>query len=165
MDLFKFCPICAATLEAELLEGRDRLMCKKCGWINYLNPLPVVSCLAIDDDGRVLLIKRGIEPSKGCWALPGGFIEVDETAGEAGCRELEEETGLKGKKGRLVGVRRHESPMYGPLIMVGVEMILFGGELKAGDDASDAAFYSPEDIPDIPFRSHRELISDYLNSD
>ncbi len=164
MEPYKYCPICAKALEEILLEGRDRFTCKKCGWINYLNPLPVISCLAVDPDGKVLLIKRGIEPSKGCWALPGGFIEIDETPGEAGLRELEEETGLEAKEGRLVGVRRHESPMYGPLIMVGIEMILSGGELKAGDDAADAAFFSPEDIPDIPFRSHRELISDFLNS-
>lgn len=164
MKTFKFCPICKCVLEASHVEGRERLICKKCGWINYRNPLPVASCLVKNSKDEILLIKRGVEPAKGCWALPGGFIELEESPREAGERELYEETGLKGKAGRLVGVKRHDSPLYGAIIMVGHEYIIEDETLTVGDDAMDAKFFQINDLPKIPFPTHHELIDEFLKT-
>ncbi|MGB3111363.1 MAG: NUDIX hydrolase, partial [Candidatus Omnitrophota bacterium] len=101
MEDYKYCPMCASALRLSEADGRDRLNCPKCGWIDYRNPLPVVACLVSNDDGDLLLIKRGIEPCRGSWALPGGFIEAGETIQDAGERELFEETGLQGVPERL----------------------------------------------------------------
>jgi 8-oxo-dGTP diphosphatase len=162
MKKFKFCPFCGSVLGEALLEGRDRLSCGKCGWINYISPIPVVSCLVADARGGILLVKRGIEPSKGAWALPGGFFEVEESPEDAGKRELKEETGIDGVAVRQVGITTHLSPLYGHLIIIGIEYKAECYEVEAGDDAEDARFYSPEKLPDIPFTSHLTLIHKFL---
>jgi ADP-ribose pyrophosphatase YjhB (NUDIX family) len=111
--------------------------------------------------GEILLIKRGIEPCKGSWALPGGYVELDETIQSSGSRELEEETGLSGTPGRLVGIHMQESPTYGFVLVTGMEFIVKDGKLTAGDDAYDAAFFSSNSMPEIPFTSHRALIREF----
>ena len=163
MKHYKYCPICKTTLEEARLEGRDRFKCAECGWINYRNPLPVASCLVKNSKGEILIIRRGVEPAKGAWALPGGFIEMDESPQEAGERELFEETGLKGKVGRLVGVKQHKSPLYGAILMVGYEYIIEDETLSIGDDAMDAKFFPINDLPEIPFPTHRELIAEFMS--
>lgn len=162
MKDYKFCPLCAARLELSEADGCERLNCPKCGWIHYQNPLPVVACLVSDKEGGLLLIKRDIEPCKGHWALPGGFIEVDESIQDAGARELLEETGLEGKPGPLVGAHVQISQMYGAILMVGFEFTVEDENPVPGDDASDTRFFDPEELPEIPFSSHRALISQYL---
>jgi len=153
--------MCGALLARQFVGGRDRLTCKKCGWINFLNPLPVAACLVHNSKKELLLIKRGVEPSIGSWALPGGFIEIDETPQEAGRRELYEETGLSGTADRLVGVHMEESRMYGFVLVVGVEFIVGDKTPAAGDDATDVGFFARENMPDIPFASHRKLIEEF----
>ncbi len=156
--------MCTSALETQQIEGRNRLTCPECGWINYRNPLPVASALVVNKKGELLLIKRGVEPAKGCWALPGGFIEVDETPEEAGERELFEETGIKGSPGRRVGVLRHDSPMYGSILIVGFEFIVESEEIAAGDDAMDARFFPTNELPEIPFEAHKKLIRVFLTN-
>lgn len=163
MKNYKFCPICGNNLGEKVLEGRERPFCVKCGWVHYVNPLPVVSCLVLNGKKELLLIKRGIEPAIGEWALPGGFLELEETPEEAGQRELAEETGLRGIPGRHIGINTHISPVYGHLLMIGIEYIVEDFTLKVGDDAEDAAFYPVGGLPDIPFLSHRKLIISFLS--
>jgi 8-oxo-dGTP diphosphatase len=158
---YKYCPLCASALGIAFVEERDRQVCRECGWINYRNPLPVVACLVRNDGGDLLLIKRGIEPCVGAWALPGGFIETEETIAEAGARELLEETGLIGMAGRLIDVCAQNSSKYGPILIAGMEFIVEGGDISVGDDASDAAFFSVDEIPEIPFSAHRNLIAKF----
>jgi len=162
MEHFKYCPMCRRELVWSFVEGRDRLFCAGCGWINFKNPLPTVACLVSDHEKGLLLIKRGVEPAKGEWALPGGFIEIDENLQESGARELEEETGLQGEAGDLIGIYQHESPMYGAILMVGFEYHRTGGELKCGDDADDAQYFPFDQVPEMPFLSHKKLIQEYL---
>ncbi|MDD5634045.1 MAG: NUDIX hydrolase [Candidatus Omnitrophica bacterium] len=163
MKDFKYCPHCKARLEWDIVEGAKRLICKKCKWIYYRNPLPVVACLVLRDKTELLLIRRGIEPAKGRWALPGGFIEFTEDVETAGKRELFEETGVRGSTGRLIGIESHISVMYGPLLVMGVEYKL-GKKvtLSVGDDAMDARFFPILKLPKIPFKSHRNLIKAFL---
>lgn len=164
MKQFKFCPFCTEELSRKQIDGRERLFCGKCSWINYRNPLPVVSCLVSNPEGDLLLIKRGIEPSKGAWALPGGFFELEESPEEAGKRELKEETGLDGVAVRQVGVTTHVSPMYGHLLMIGLEYKVDSYNPVAGDDAESVEFFPQDALPKIPFESHLKLISDFLVS-
>lgn len=160
---FKYCPMCKASLEKKILEGRERRVCGGCGWIHYRNPLPVVSCLVLNKSGDILLIKRGIEPYKGHWALPGGFIEWNETIPDAGRRELFEETGVRGTPRDVVGLRIHESRMYGSILTIGMNFSIDSEDLRPGDDAEDAKFFPKEEIPEIPIASQRDLVSIFLS--
>ena len=154
--------MCASDLKMKHIDGRKRQVCQKCNWINYLNPKPVVSCIVVNDKNELLLIKRGIPPHKGAWALPGGFQEVNESLEEAGKRELKEETGIKGKPLRKVGIFMQDSTTYGQVIMIGIEYEMVTKKIKVGDDASDAKFFPKNKLPKIPFTSQKKILQVYF---
>ena len=158
----KFCPYCGYKLVRKMLEGRERLYCSRCGKIYYENPTPVVAVIARDNSGKILLIKRKIEPCKGEWALPSGFMEIEESPIEAALRELAEETGLKGKSKKLIGVYPNNSEIHGYLVAIIYEVEIVGGELCAGDDAEEAEFFAVNQIPPLAFQSHREALGEVL---
>lgn len=159
--MYKYCPQCGTGLSQREIEGEKRLFCPQCRWIYYQNPLPSAAVLVKNNRSEVLLVKRGIEPGKGQWALPSGFIEITETPEQACLRELEEETGLKGEIIRLVGVYSQKSIFYKNVLIVGYE-VKARGKVIPGSDSLEAEFFSPEKLPNIPFSSHREIIRDGL---
>jgi len=158
----KFCPYCGYKLVRKMLEGRERLYCSRCGKIFYENPTPVVAVIAKGDEGEILLIKRKIEPCKGKWALPSGFMELEESPVEAALRELAEETGLKGKLKRLLGVYPNNSEIHGYLVTIIYETEIIGGNLCAGDDAEEAKFFTVNQLPPLAFQSHQEALREVL---
>lgn len=155
---FKFCPLCRYYLHKKQVDGHKRLVCQKCGWIYYGNPLPVVACVAIDKGGKILIVKRNLKPGINKWALPGGFVESNEAPETACLRELEEETGLKGKIKRLIGVYIQKTREYGSLLVTGYEVKISNNFLSLNNELKDARFFSKEDLPVIPFSSHRRII-------
>jgi len=158
MKEFRYCPRCSHSLIAIRKEGRKRLACPECGWINYENPLPSVAVVIRKGD-KILLVKRGVEPGKGRWALPSGFIEIEETPQKACLRELKEETGLKGKIKRLIGVYSQRTKIYKNVLIISYEVIP-EGKPKPGSDTKEVKFFSLKNLPPIPFSSHRKTIRD-----
>lgn len=156
-----YCPICGHVLGEREEGGRIRQACDNCGYVHYLNPVPAVGIL-IEMDGGLVLIRRGNPPHKDRWTLPSGFIEADESAEEAAAREAEEETGLKVDIIELAGVNSFPEgpPMSGIMIFFRARPV--GGELRGGDDASEARVFQPSEIPLIPFRTHREAVAQWL---
>lgn len=88
----KFCSNCGAPVEYRIPEGDNlpRYLCPACGAIHYQNPRVVVGCIP-ERDGRILLCRRAIEPRRGFWTLPAGFLENGETTGQGAVRETLEE--------------------------------------------------------------------------
>src|SRR3990170_4499507 len=84
----KFCTQCGSALAKKFVreEKCRRLCCSRCGFIAYLNPTPVAGAIA-ERNGKLLLLKRGIEPAKGKWTFPAGFVELWETVPQAAIRE------------------------------------------------------------------------------
>ena len=158
---FRYCPRCGQHLEQRFLEGRQRRVCPACGWIVYENPLPCAAALVGNREGEILLVKRGVEPAKSEWALPSGFMEIDETPEECCLRELEEETGLKGRIIRLIGIYAQESTQYKKVLIIGYEVKAEGTPFP-GSDSQAVAYFSPEKMPPVAFSSHRRLIEDFL---
>jgi len=156
--MFKFCPLCRYYLRRKRVDGHKRLVCQKCGWIYYKNPLPVVVCAAKNRKGKILVVKRNLKPGINKWALPGGFVESGEAPEIACLRELEEETGLKGKIKRLVGVYIQKTKEYGSLLIIGYEVVIAQGLLSLNNELKDAKFFNKEELPVIPFLSHRKII-------
>jgi len=157
----KYCPICGEELSKREEGGRLRPACDNCGYVHYVNPVPGVGML-IEMDGGVVLIKRGNPPHKDEWTLPSGFVEADESAEEAAIREALEETGLKVEIIELANINSFPEgpPVSG--IMIFYRMRPVGGELKAGDDAIDVKVFHPDEMPLLPFRTHREMMTEWL---
>jgi 8-oxo-dGTP diphosphatase len=158
MGVKEFCPYCGQRVTEKTFGERVHGYCAKCEMIHYENPLPAVAVLVLNSEDQLLLVKRSVEPAKGTWCLPGGFIEVDESIEEAAVRELEEETGLKGEIEGLVDFFSQRSQHYRALLIFGYRVKILGGELKAGDDAQEAGFYDLDKLPPIAFLSHKRLI-------
>jgi ADP-ribose pyrophosphatase YjhB (NUDIX family) len=92
----KFCSECAHPISKEVPQGdnRERAVCTQCGTIHYVNPRIIAGCLPTFE-GKILLCKRAIEPRKGYWTLPAGFMEEGETLEEGAIRETVEEAGIE----------------------------------------------------------------------
>ena len=112
--------------------------------------IPCVGAVIKDDQGRLLLIKRGHEPGAGLWSLPGGRIEPGETDAEALVREMREETGLAVQAGPLVGRVRRPAPGGQVLDIRDYAATVIGGTLRAGDDAAEARWVAASELPRIP---------------
>ena len=141
-----FCSRCGSSLRFGLVAGedRERLSCAECGHILYVNPRPVVTVLPITDAGEIILIRRGIEPGKGLWAQPGGFLEVDETVNQAAIRETLEETRLLVEPGELVGIYTR---LEAAVVTLAFEARIIGGTAAPTPEATEVRAFAPEDIP------------------
>lgn len=159
LDGLQACPFCKNALsEAEVPGGKTRPACLQCGWIHWKNPIPTAVALIPVDDG-VLLVKRAIDPQKGDWCLPGGYVDYRESPVETVVREAREETGLDIKVVRQLGL---------PIITESNHLVTFflgeiiGGTMKAGDDAAELAIYTLDSLPaNIAFPQHRTKVEDY----
>ena len=112
--------------------------------------IPCVGAIVRDDAGRLLLIQRGHDPDAGLWSLPGGRIEPGETDEQALVREMREETGLTVRPGPLVGAVSRPGPGGSVIDIRDYRATVTAGTLTAGDDAADARWVAPADLPGLP---------------
>jgi len=116
-------------------------------------------------DGKVLLIRRGKEPLRGRWVVPGGTVEVGETLEEAVTREVLEETGLVVRPREVVTVfdriERRDGEVLYHYVIIDYVCDYVSGELRAGTDAEAAVFASPDELPayDLPQKAF-EVVQD-----
>ncbi len=141
----RFCMHCSGELATRTPPGDTlaRLVCEDCGFVHYLNPRPVAGTIPVRDDGRLLLVRRAIEPRLGSWVFPGGFMDVGETAEEAAARETREEANLEVEALSLLGVYTR--------VEAGIVVVVYEaralGEGSAGSETSEVAWFQPEAIP------------------
>ncbi|HLK73522.1 MAG TPA: NUDIX domain-containing protein [Streptosporangiaceae bacterium] len=112
--------------------------------------IPCVGAVIKDEQGRLLLIKRGHEPGAGLWSLPGGRIEPGETDAAALVREMREETGLEVQAGSLLGSVRRPAPGSTVLDIRDYAATVTGGTLRAGDDAAEARWVTVSELRSLP---------------
>lgn len=133
----------------------------------YPHPAVAVDCVIFGYDGsniKVLLIQRKNYPYKTSWAFPGGFINMNETAEEAACRELEEETGLKGVVVRqLYTYTDIERDPRERVISIAHYALTRTTEVKAGDDAKNVRWFPLNEIPNLAF-DHDIILNKALNT-
>ncbi len=153
-----FCPHCGAELTSREAFGRTRRYCPRCERIIFQQHKIAAGMLLTDDAGRVLLVQRALNPHRGAWTLPAGFVEYDEAPSDAAVRETWEETGLDAEVGGLVDVVAGREHPRGADIVIVYHGRITGGELIAGDDAGAAGFFAPDALPPIAFRATSRAI-------
>jgi ADP-ribose pyrophosphatase YjhB (NUDIX family) len=157
----KYCMTCGHNVSRRSPAGdsRERFICDLCGEIHYQNPKIVVGCVP-EQDGRILLCRRAIEPRLGFWTVPAGFMELGETIAEGAARETREEALAEVEIGRLFASV--------DVIEAGQVHLFFAATLKGsfgvGEETLEAALFSREEIPwtDIAFRSGKFALEKYL---
>lgn len=157
----KYCPYCRTPVIREPEKGTFRDYCPQCKSFFYDNPLPVASAMVVENR-RAVLVKRKYKPYKNRWCLPSGFAESGESIADAAIRELEEETGLQGKVLGLVDVESVANYFYGDLLFLTFEIERIGGELAAGDDASQVRYFAIDKLPKLAFSANRKAVQEYI---
>ena len=112
--------------------------------------VPCAGAIVRDGDGRLLVIRRGREPGRGLWSLPGGRCEPGEDAAAAAVRETYEETGLVVTAGPLVGRVERPGPGGVTYLIDDLACTVTGGTLRAGDDADEARWVRPAELAALP---------------
>jgi len=133
--------------------------CPNCG--RYANRGVSIDAVIINGN-KVLLIQRGVEPNKGFWGTPGGYVEWDESLEETVKREVKEETNLEVSDVKLVGVysspTRHPKQVINLVYLVSVK----DGEPKHGDDALNAKWFLLSELPNPMALDHKQNIQDAI---
>ena len=159
----RHCARCGSQLMFGFVEGEDRhrLACTACGFVSYVNPRLVVTTIPVNDAGEIVLLRRGIEPGRGWWAQPGGFLEVDETVTEAAIRETREETGLIVEPGEIVGLY---SRLEAAVVVIAFEARIIGGAYRLNPEALEIEAFSVEAIPwdGIAFSTSHWALHDWV---
>ena len=155
---WRFCPACGAPLTPRHDGEKLRPHCEACRRFYYHNPLPAVCCFITQDNG-LLLARRAVEPCRGEWSLPGGFVELGESTKEAAVREMHEETGLRVRGLRLIGASTQHSRHYGAVTVLGYVAQEWDGVPQPGSDVAEVRFFPKEQRPVLPFTTHRELVA------
>jgi ADP-ribose pyrophosphatase YjhB (NUDIX family) len=140
----------------------ERKVCSSCGFVFYLDPKVAVGALGALN-GKVILLRRGIEPAYGQWVFPGGYVDRGETLVEATMRETKEEVNLEVCIERLLNCYSYPGRS---VILVAYAVRVVGGELKPGEEAIEVGTFGPGEIPwrDLAFPSTRDALREYLNA-
>lgn len=146
-----FCTACAARLDT----SGQHPVCTGCGRTHFRDPKVGVGVVVHDEQGRLLLVQRSVGPGRGLWALPAGFVDADEDPRRAAAREAFEETGLRVEVGAVVDVYPTPGP-GGASFFLAFEARVVAGTLAAADDALDAGFFGPDELPELAFESTRD---------
>lgn len=164
--VYKFCPVCGSPLEPRVLKITEpkRLVCTStaCGFVFYLDPKIAVGTVIRMPSGKIVLVKRAIEPGYGKWVFPGGYVDRGEEITLAALREAREEAGLDVRLDHLINIYSYAG--RAPVIIVYAATML-SGELAVDDEGLEAREFELGEIPwdDLAFRSTHEALRDYID--
>src|SRR5215213_11725315 len=134
---FRFCPSCGGQLAPRVLKigDRERMACGACGFVLYLDPKVAVGTIISAGDGRLVLVRRAIEPGYGLWVFPGGYVDRGEEITAAALREAREEAGLEIRLDGLINIYSYPGR---PIVIVVYRAAIVSGELTIDDESLEA---------------------------
>lgn len=157
-DQINYCLRCGAKLELKHRFGHQRPTCPHCDWVYFPDP-KVAAAVLIEQGDHVLLVRRNVDPRRGKWTLPAGFIDAGEDPMRAAERECLEETGLKVRVIDLLDVLYGQEHEKGAHIIIFYRAEIIGGDLSAGDDVDRVAFFSRGNLPPLAFSTTEIILS------
>lgn len=169
LKVMRFCPKCGSS--DFKVAGERSLKCKTCGFHYFANSSAAVAALVVNDEGKLMLTKRGIDPGYGKLDLPGGFVDPGETVENALKRELYEELGLKVQSFHYLGSAPNEY-IFSDFSVFTIDLAFkvipeTTQGLRAMDDILDYKFYSEQEIDynDIPAPSIKHFVQQYFQNE
>ncbi|GAB4038449.1 MAG: NUDIX hydrolase [Rubrivivax sp.] len=159
----RHCRVCGTPVDYRVPadDNRERAVCPACGEIHYENPINVVGTVPVWRD-QVLLCRRAIEPRRGLWTLPAGFLELGESTADGALRETDEEAGARVELEGLFTVLN--------VVRVGQVHLFYrarmlGTELAPGPETLEAQLFREDEIPwdQIAFRTVRETLQHFFD--
>jgi len=164
MQPAKYCLWCGTRLVDRVIEGKELPACPACDFVLWPDP-KLATAVVVESGGGLVAGKRSIDPGRGLWCLPGGFVDDHEHPEQAAVRECLEEIGAEIAVAGLVGiyhVRRTQRPH---LVVIGYRAELAAGVLPiAGHEMDEVGVFRPENLPPLAFSSHREVVRDWLRN-
>ena len=157
MNEIRHCYRCGAPMEPRPHEGHTRPVCTGCGMVHFLDP-KLVAGVIVEMDGKLVMIKRNLEPGLGLWTFPAGFVDRGEVVEEAARREVREETGLEVELTELVGVYSGDGDANVLVVYAGKTV---GGKLQAGEEAQEAGLFDPGLLPPLAFERDEAIIQQW----
>jgi len=145
---WRFCPRCGGILD--VAEAPARVACTSCGFVFYANSAPCACAIVEDDAGRVLLGRRAVEPYRGLWDTPGGYLHELEDPLDGLRRELLEETGLAIEPKRFLGIWMDtygDGPAANATLNLFWTARIVAGEPVAADDVAELRWFAPDRLP------------------
>ncbi|MGD8563639.1 MAG: NUDIX domain-containing protein [Desulfarculaceae bacterium] len=159
----KYCQVCGSPLSQNVkdAQGGPPFICADCGMPVYLDPKVAVAVVVESDSGVVLIKRAQKDLAHGRWILPGGHVDRGEVVPEAAVREVSEETGLRIKLKRLLGVYSYPG---NPVVLIVYLAQSNGGSLRPGKEALEIATFEPQKIPwdSLGYQSTGQALQDYL---
>lgn len=152
-----FCPRCGTPVTLENKFGKVRPTCPACGWMHFADP-KVAAAVLVEQDGRVLLVRRANNPFRGLWTLPAGFVDADEDPASAAARECGEETGLTVRVTRVLDVIAGREHPRGADFVIVYAAEVESGILLAADDADEVGWFGRSELPPLAFRATRQVL-------
>ena len=152
-----YCERCGVRLVRKSVDGTLRPSCPGCGHVVFLDP-KLAAVVVVSVDGKLVLIKRGIEPGMGRWSFPSGYVDRGESVEDGAVREVKEETGLDVRITQFVGLYSRRGS---PVVLAAYSAEVVGGSLAPGSDAQEAALYSPDELPPLAFPSSNQILADW----
>jgi len=152
-----YCPLCGHPLNTRMYVDKPRRVCSECGYVHFTDPKVGVGVLVVVEE-KVLLVRRAMNPERGKWSIPAGFLDRGEDPKETAVREAWEETGLEVAIEGLVDVFYNPPEHGGASVFILYRANLTGGTAKAGDDADAVGFFGMEELPELAFESTRAAI-------
>jgi len=157
----KHCPRCGGKLEERFIEFEQRVrkVCAGCEFIFYLNPKVVAGAVPRQGD-RIWLLRRNLEPGRGSWTFPGGYVDLGERVPEAAMRETLEETMLEVRLDGLLDVYSYSTV---GIVLVVYRATVIGGAARVTCESQEVRAFRLDEIPwdDLAFPSTREALADY----
>jgi ADP-ribose pyrophosphatase YjhB (NUDIX family) len=163
-ETLAFCPLCGARFvrTVEPPDDRDHPVCSACGFVFYLQPKVVAGTIPVRD-GRALLTRRAIEPARGLWTFPGGYVDWGEDVREAARRETLEEVQLSVRLDALLGLYSYPgSPVVVVVYLAGVPEAI--EPTPSASEVLEIAYFEPSEIPwgALAFPSTHDALRDWV---